>query len=288
MKKVLYIINPISGIGKQKIIEKLISKYSDKTRVDYRITYTKKAKHAIEISKTEAANFDAIIAVGGDGSVNEVAQGLINTDTALGIIPTGSGNGFARHINLPLKLNKAIQRINNFEIEKVDVAKVNNVFAVNVIGVGFDALITHKFASYGKRGFSSYIKLTAKEFSRFKVQDIFVEIDGKKIETNIFLFTIANGSQYGNNAFIAPKASIQDGLLDIAILKKFPLISVPNLAYRLFTRKFDKFKYSETYKAKSIKITQKGKIQTQIDGEAFIFNNKIEVSILENALKILV
>jgi len=288
MKKVLYIINPISGVGKQKTIEKLLSKYSDETKIDYTIIYTEKAKHAIEISKAEANNFDAIVAVGGDGSVNEVAQGLINTNTALGIIPTGSGNGFARHIKLPLKLNKAIQRINNFETEDVDVVKVNDVFAVNVVGIGFDALITHKFAEFGKRGFSSYIKLTTKEFSKFKGQNISVEIDDTNIDTNVFLVTVANGSQYGNNAFIAPKASIQDGFLDIAILKKFPLISAPNLAYRLFTGKFDKFKYSEIYKAKSIKIIQAGQIQTQIDGEPFTFNDEIKIDVLEKALKIIV
>jgi len=288
MKNVLYIINPISGVGKQKTIEKLLAKYSDTTKITYKIIYTERAKHAIEISKQEAANFDAIVSVGGDGSVNEVAQALINTETALGIIPTGSGNGFARHIKLPLKLNKAIQRINNFKIEAVDVVKVNNVFAVNVVGIGFDALITHKFAEFGKRGFSSYIKLTTKEFSKFKGVETSVEIDDKKLETNVFLFTVANGSQYGNNAYIAPKASIQDGLLDISILKKFPLISAPNLAYRLFTRKFDKFKYSEIYKAKSIKIIQKGEIQAQIDGEPFLFNDEIKINVLEKALKIIV
>jgi len=288
MKKLLYIINPISGVGKQKTIEKLLSKYSDTSKITYQIIYTKQAKQAIEISRTEAKNFDAIIAVGGDGSVNEVAQGLINTDTALGIIPTGSGNGFARHIKLPLKLNKAIQRINNFKTEDVDVVKVNNVFAVNVVGIGFDALITHKFAKFGKRGFSSYIKLTTKEFSKFKGIETSAKIDGINLKNNVFLFTIANGSQYGNNAFIAPKASIQDGLLNVSILKKFPLISAPNLAYRLFTRKFDKFKYSDTYKAKSITILQKGEIKTQIDGEAFTFNDKIKIDIIEKALKIIV
>jgi len=288
MKKLLYIINPISGVGKQKTIEKLLSKYSDKSRIEYKIKYTEKAKHAIEIGRAEAANYNAIIAVGGDGSVNELAQSLIGTDTALGIIPTGSGNGFARHIKLPLKLNKAIQRINNFKTEDVDVIKVNNIFAVNVVGIGFDALITHKFAEFGKRGFSSYIKLTTKEFSKFKGVETSVEIDGKKLEANVFLFTVANGSQYGNNAYIAPKASIQDGLLDVSILKKFPLVSAPNLAYRLFTRKFDKFKYSEIYKAKSIKIVQKGKILTQIDGEPFSFNDEIKIDVLEKSLKIIV
>ena len=288
MKNVLYIINPISGVGKQKVIEKLLLKHSDKNAIKYDIIYTERAKHATEISTEKASEYDAIIAVGGDGSVHEVAQGLINTNTALGIIPTGSGNGFARHIGLPIKLNKAIKQINKFKTETIDIAKVNNSYLINVAGVGFDALIAHKFANFSKRGFSSYIKLTTKEFTKYKGQKIIIEIDGIETETDIFLFTIANGSQYGNNAFIAPKASMQDGLLNIIMLKKFPIISVPNIAYRLFTRKFNDFKYSKHFTAKTIKIKQKGSILAQIDGEPFIFENEINISVKEKALKIIV
>jgi YegS/Rv2252/BmrU family lipid kinase len=288
MNKVLYIINPISGVGKQKIIEKLLQKYSDPNLIKYDIIYTERAKHAITISRREATNYDAIIAVGGDGSVNEVAQSLVGTDTALGVIPTGSGNGFARHVKLPLNLDKAILRINEFNTEMIDIGSINNIYFVNVAGIGFDALITHKFANHGKRGFSSYIKLTTKEFSKYKGQDINIKVNGETINKNVFLLTVANGSQYGNNAFIAPKASMQDGLLDIAILNQFPLISSPILAYRLFTKKFEKFKHANCFKAKSIIISQSKNIKAQIDGEPINFEKEVEIKVIEKALKIIV
>lgn len=287
MKKVLYIINPISGVGKQKIIEKLLKKYSAK-HINYSIEYTQYAKHAIKITKQQANKFDAIIIVGGDGSVNEVGQALINTETAFGIIPTGSGNGLARHLKIPLKIKDAITVINNFNITKIDTASINNTFFINVAGIGFDALIAHKFAKYGKRGFISYIKITVKEFKKFKPQNIKLTINNKHINSNIFLLSIANGSQFGNNAYIAPAASINDGLLNVTTLTKFPFISAPRLAYKLFTRKINTLKITETYQAKQIIIEQKGKILAHIDGEPVIFNDKINIEIIPNSLRVII
>ncbi len=287
MKKVLYIINPISGIGKQKILEKLLAKYSAKN-IDYTIKYTKYAKHAIELTTQNSNNFDAIIVVGGDGSVNEVGQSLINSNTAFGIIPTGSGNGLARHLKIPLKIKDAILNINNFNVVTLDSASINNTFFINVAGIGFDALIAHKFAKYGKRGFSSYIRITSKEFKKFKAQKINLSIDGNKINDEVFLLSIANGSQFGNNAYIAPTASMSDGELNITTLKKFPLISAPKLAYKLFTKKIDKLKIAKAYKAKHIVIEQKGEILAHIDGEPITFFDKIEINIIPNSLKIII
>ena len=287
MKKVLYIINPISGVGKQKIMEKMLVKYSA-SNIDYKIEYTKYAQHAIELTKQNCDKYDAIVVVGGDGSVNEVGQALINTNTAFGIIPTGSGNGLARHLKIPLKIKDAILNINNFNVVTLDSANINDTFFLNVAGIGFDALIAHKFAQYGKRGFSSYIKITSKEFKHFKPQKIDITIDGNKIKDEVFLLSIANGSQFGNNAYIAPTASMNDGLLNVTSLKKFPLISAPKLAYMLFTKKIDKLKFSKAYKAKHIIIEQKGEILAHIDGEPVTFTDRIEIKIIPNSLKIIV
>jgi len=287
MKKVLYIINPISGVGKQKIIEKMLVKYSAEN-IDYSIKYTEYAKHAIELTKQNAENFDAIVVVGGDGSVNEVGQALINSNTVFGIIPTGSGNGLARHLKIPLKIKDAILNINKFNVVTLDSASINSTFFINVAGIGFDALIAHKFAEFGKRGFSSYIKITSKEFKRFKPQKISLTIDGNKTQEEVFLLSIANGSQFGNNAYIAPTASMNDGELNITTLKKFPLISAPKLAYKLFTKKIDKLKIAKAYKAKNIVIEQKGEILAHIDGEPVLFTDKIEINIIPNSLKIIV
>lgn len=287
MRKVLYIINPISGVGKQKIMEKLLKKYSAKN-IEYTIKYTERAKHATEIATQNKNNFDAIIVVGGDGSVNEVGQALINTNTAFGIIPTGSGNGLARHLKIPLKIKDAINKINNYETIYIDTVSINNAFYINVAGIGFDALIAHKFAQYGKRGFSSYIKITASEFRHYKAQKIKLTVDNKTSNEDVFLLSVANGSQFGNNAYIAPSASINDGLLDITILNKFPLISAPKLAYRLFTRKIHRLKIAKTIKAKDIVIEQEGEILVHIDGEPIVLNNRVEINIIPNSLKIIV
>lgn len=287
MRKILYIINPISGVGKQKIVEKMLEKYSSKNS-QYEIIYTKKAKHAIEIAKENLFNFDAIIAVGGDGSVNEVAQALINTNTVFGIIPTGSGNGLARHLKIPLKIEAAIKNINKFNTTIIDTASINEKYFVNVAGIGFDALIAHKFANYGKRGFLSYIKLVSKEFKNYKPQKIKININNNSAEISMFLLSIANGSQFGNNAYIAPKASLTDGFLELVQLKKFAIKNAPKLAYKLFRRSIETSKFIETSAIKNIIIEKNGEILAHIDGEPAIFTNKIEIKIIPKSLKIIV
>ena len=239
-KKVLYVINPISGAGRQKGVEKLVIQHSDDRRIDYTIECTKSSGQATEISKTRGKDYDAIIAAGGDGSINEIVQGLIETDTALGIIPIGSGNGFARHLKIPLKIEKAIEVINDFNVTRIDTAKIDDHYFANVAGVGFDALVAHEFAIFGKRGFTSYVKVTAKELIKYKPLSVNLTTDGVRHKVKAFLLSIANGSQFGNNACIAPRASMKDGKLNITILKNFPLVSAPVLIYRLLTKSFEK------------------------------------------------
>jgi len=145
-KKLRFIINPFSGIGQKKIVPKMLEKGLDAHRFEWDIVLTERAKHAIDISK-EAVDlgYDAVIAVGGDGSINEVARNLIHTDTALGIIPGGSGNGVARSLNIPLNVQKAIGVINDFKTLKIDTGQLNDHPFVGVAGIGFDALISHEF-----------------------------------------------------------------------------------------------------------------------------------------------
>lgn len=225
-RTICFIVNPISGIGRQKVIEKLIDEQLDRTLFDYEIAYTKAAKHAIELSKDAALrNIDIVVAVGGDGSVNETAKGLVNTNSALAIIPTGSGNGLARHLNIPLNLKKAMQVINKGKQTAIDSIQMNDETFVNVAGIGFDAHIGWEFAKFGKRGFSSYIKVITREFPKYKAQDFELIIDGNKVTKNAYLISFANGSQWGNNAYIAPTADISDGEMDIAILRDFKLMN---------------------------------------------------------------
>ena len=172
-KKICFIVNPISGVGRQKVIEELIDKYLDRTIFEYEISYTKAAKHATELAKEAAKrNVDIVVAVGGDGSVNEVSRGLIGTKTAMAIIPTGSGNGLARYLNISLNLKSAMTIINQCNIKTIDTIQLNNETFANVAGIGFDAHIGWEFAKFGKRGFSSYLKVITREFPKYKAQEL--------------------------------------------------------------------------------------------------------------------
>jgi YegS/Rv2252/BmrU family lipid kinase len=287
-KKICFIVNPISGIGRQKVIEKLIDEHLDRTLFDYEIVYTKAAKHATELAKQAAQNnFHIVVAVGGDGSVNETAKGLINTKTAMAIIPTGSGNGLARHLQIPLDLKKAMAVINSGHETFIDSIQMNEEIFVNVAGIGFDAHIGWEFAKFGKRGFSSYLKVITKEFPKYKAQDFELLIDGNILKKNAYLISFANGSQWGNNAYIAPTADCADGLMDIAIMRDFKFSNIISIGYRLFKKTLDKSSFLEIIKAKEVSITQTGTI-AHIDGEPIEIGNKIKIKVDPLSLKVIV
>jgi YegS/Rv2252/BmrU family lipid kinase len=281
-------VNPISGVGRQKVIEKLIDEELDRSFYDYEIAYTKAAKHAIELSREAASrNVDIVVAVGGDGSVNETAKGLVNTNSAMAIIPTGSGNGLARHLRIPLNLKKAMQIINEGKMKSVDSIKMNDETFVNVAGVGFDAHIGWEFARFGKRGLSSYIKVIAREFPKYKAQDFELTIDGKTIKKNAYLISFANGSQWGNNAYIAPTADIADGVMDIAILKDFNLLSGIGIGLHLFRKTLERSGYLEVIKAKEVIVMQPG-IIAHIDGEPIEIGKELRIRVNPLSLKVIV
>lgn len=285
-KKILFIVNPISGVGRQKVIEKLIDKKLDKTIYDFELAYTKASKHAIELSADGAKrNFDVVVAVGGDGSVNEIGRSLIGTKTAMAILPTGSGNGLARHLKIPMNLEKAMERINKGNTIAIDTVKINNEHYIGMAGVGFDAHMGWEFAQFGKRGFSSYIKVFLREYPKYKCQDYELTLDGKKINRKALLISFANGSQYGNNAAIAPQADLTDGLIDVCILKEFNLLYAPGLARKLFNNKMHTSKFLEITRAKEITVNQNSEI-AHIDGEPMLLGKEIKLKVVPLSLKI--
>jgi YegS/Rv2252/BmrU family lipid kinase len=287
-KKICFIVNPISGVGRQKVIEKLIDEELDRSLYEYEIAYTKAAKHAIELSRDAASrNVDVVVAVGGDGSVNETAKGLVHTASAMAIIPTGSGNGLARHLRIPLDLKKAMHIINQGKIQSVDSIRMNDETFVNVAGVGFDAHIGWEFAKFGKRGLSSYIKVIAREFPKYKAQDFELTIDGNTTKKNAYLISFANGSQWGNNAYIAPTADIADGVMDIAILKDFNLLSGIGIGFHLFRKTLERSGYLEVIKAKEVILKQTG-IIAHIDGEPIEIGNELRIKVDPLSLKVIV
>ncbi|NGX30438.1 MAG: Diacylglycerol kinase [Candidatus Anoxychlamydiales bacterium] len=276
-KKIRFIVNPISGTNNKKFILKIIHKYLDKNKYDYEIVYTKARKHATKLS-LDAANlkYAAVIAIGGDGTVNEVAKGLIGSKTKMGIIPTGSGNGLARHLYISKNPLKAVNIINNFRSTKMDSIKINNEIFVSVAGIGFDAHIAEKFSKAKKRGFFSYANLILKEYFSYKPKTFEMIVDGKKVERKALLISFANGSQYGNNIQIAPNARIGDGNFEVAILKNPSFFDRFSTLLRLKNGTIDKSKYFESFKCRSLKIDQKN-LLAHIDGEPVVFENGIEI-----------
>jgi YegS/Rv2252/BmrU family lipid kinase len=279
-KSIIFIINPTSGTTKKANLPALIEKNIDRNIFEYEIIYTQRPKHATEIA-TQASqdNTTIVVAVGGDGTINEVAQGLVNTSTILGIVPMGSGNGLARHLKIPLKTAKAIARLNELTNLKIDTCTLNGQLFLCTSGVGFDAEVGYQFAQAKSRGFKTYLKVGFSAFLRYKIQNYEIEINGKSFKQKAWAITLANAGQYGNNAYIAPQADIQDGKLDLCIIEKHPFWASLELFYRIFTKSIQKSKYYKFYVAEEVTIKASVDEPIHLDGEpvegAAILNYRI-------------
>ena len=288
-KKILFIINPISGIGKQKKVEQALETYLDKEKFDYQINYTSYAHHATALSLAAVLKgFDIVVAVGGDGSINDCVKGLVSTGVTLGIIPAGSGNGLARCLNLPLTVESAIKCINNQKSMDMDSIKLNDTVYASIAGVGFDALIAKEFAKTHTRGFQPYLKLVLQHYPQYKQQDYTLIIDGKEITTQALFISFANSTQFGFNTEIAPNAELDDGLIDVVTVKKPPLPLLLWTAQLLFFNQFDKSIYVETHQARHIVVKNNGKIGVNLDGEYTEFNGDLDFSIEEKSLNVII
>lgn len=278
--KICFIINPKSGAkGKENFVRD-IERFMDRSRHDLQIRFTEGPRHATALAKEYSdKGFDLVVSVGGDGSANETGAGLVNTSTAMGIIPAGSGNGMARHLGIPMNFQKAVELINDCTIRKIDTLTANGHFCIGTIGVGFDAHIAHLFSKAGTRGYSTYVKLVLREFASYKPIHFILHIDGKVTEESCFLLTFANSSQFGNNAVIAPFADEQDGVIDVSIMRKFPLYSAPHLIYRLMHNSIYRSKFYSTFRGKDILVKNTGKMIGHIDGEPVEFSGDLHIQI---------
>ncbi len=288
-KKLLYIINPISGINKKRNIYKIIDQYTDSKLFDFDIVNTEYSGHGFELANNAVGSgYDVVVAVGGDGTVNEIGNALNKTNTLMGIIPKGSGNGLARFLKIPLSVTKAVETINSLNNCLIDTVSINDLFYLNVAGIGFDGHIAHLFAKIGKRGFRSYAKLVLKEFRKYEGHNYQLIIDDKKLNMqNIFMLSFANSTQFGNNAYIAPMAKVNDGLIDVCVLKKFPDFRSLEIIFKLYTRRLMKSKYYEIYKAKKIELYSDDDLLGHLDGEPINFGKKIQIEVLPKSLKII-
>ena len=287
-KKIRFIINPISGVGRKKVIEDVINKCVHKTRFDFEISYTEGANHATSLSREAAEkNYDVVVAVGGDGSVNEVGKGLIGTNTSLGIIPAGSGNGLARHLKIPFNPETALKVIEEGKSILIDTVKVNEETFLSIAGVGFDALVAKKYAYAGKRGFWSYFRIITQEYVKYKPKKYWLNIDGNSIKTRALLIAFANSSQFGYNTSIAPDAELQDGLVDICIVQKIPILEAPFISNLLFLKQIDRTKYVEIIKAKNIILERRKDRCINLDGESVRVGKTLNISVNPKSLRII-
>ncbi|MCD6010159.1 MAG: diacylglycerol kinase catalytic region [Flavipsychrobacter sp.] len=288
-KHIVFIINPKSGVERQKEIKEGIDKYLDKEQYSHELIYTEFAKHGITLAKEAARNGAyAVVAVGGDGSVNDVVQGLLGTDTLLGIIPKGSGNGMARTMHIPLDTNEAIKVLNKGNVTAMDVAYANDQPFISNAGVAFDALISKKFAKSERRGLMVYSWLVTKHLWLYKSWDWQITVDGKHITERAFMVNVANGQQFGYNFKIAPMASFTDGMLDLIIIRKFPKILGGIIALRAMTGNIAESNYVEHIKGKEIIISHPSLRLMQTDGDAHPCEHTIKFTIQPGAQKVLV
>ncbi|WP_256010717.1 diacylglycerol/lipid kinase family protein [Desertivirga xinjiangensis] len=287
-KNILFIINPISG-GKAKTgFPALAERHLDLNLFRPKYKFTEYPGHAFELARDAVANnIEIVVAVGGDGTINEVGSALESTPFFMGIIPCGSGNGLARSLKISLNNAEAIKSLNKLDSVLIDTACLDRWKFFNIGGIGFDAHISHKFSNLVKRGFKGYVKTTLYEVFSYRPQFYRIKIDGKLIETSAFMISVANSSQFGNNAHISPTASLMDGLLDVCIVKPFPLYHFPIMGYRLFSKTSDRSRYIEIIKGKDIRIeTDKPRV-IHIDGEPKEITGSISITIKPLSLKIL-
>ncbi len=289
-KKIVFIVNPISGTGNKEVVPQLIERYIDTSLHEVQIVFTQYAGHASEIAKRcIEGNFDIAVAVGGDGTVNEVARALAGSKTALAILPCGSGNGLARHLMLPMNLKGAIELINDAVIHDLDYGDINGHPFFCTCGMGFDAFISKKFAEAGKRGPLTYIENVLKEGLRYEPETYEITLDGNTEEPiKAFLVSVANASQYGNDAYIAPQASMSDGFLDVVVMEPFDILEAAQVGIDMMNKTLNQSHKIKCFKAKNIIIRRSKGGAIHYDGDPVDEGTELHVRLHQKGIRIVV
>ena len=287
-KRIVFVVNPISGTQGKKAILKWIDERLDQSIYDYSIVKTEYAGHATQIAANAVQEkVDVVVAIGGDGTINEIARSLVHTNTALGIIPCGSGNGLARHLRIPMEPKAAIDVLNRGHELCIDYGKINNIPFFCTCGVGFDAFISLKFADSGKRGLLTYLENTLHESLTYQPETYEIENEEGTMKYKAWLIACGNASQYGNDAYIAPQASLTDGLMDVTIMEPFTVLDVPSLSFQLFNKTIDQNSRVKTMRAKKIKIHRVNDGVMHFDGDPLMAGKELEVEIVPAGLRVI-
>jgi YegS/Rv2252/BmrU family lipid kinase len=289
MQKIIAIINPISGTSSKKRILTLLGQYFPADEFERQFILTEYQGHASKIARQAVKDkTDYVIAVGGDGTVNEVAKALVHSSSVLGIVPTGSGNGLARDLSIPLDLRKALDVIKGRHVTAIDYCKANNEIFFCTCGVGFDARVSKRFAGEKRRGAWAYMKSIITELRNFKPDTYEIAFENEILKRKAFLVTCANASQYGNNAFIAPQANINDGMMDVAILSPISFWDYLPLIIQMFTKQMTKNNKIQYYKSKKLTLKRKKPGIMHIDGEPIRTGKAITIEVVHDGLNVIV
>jgi diacylglycerol kinase (ATP) len=289
-KNIKFIYNPRSGlIHPEQFIRRIITFYFPRNLCSYDFCKTEGKGHAYEIAKNAAKQgYDIVVAIGGDGTVNETASGLVNSDTALGIMPNGSGNGLARGLGIPISIRRAAKIITTGKIRSIDVGQIGTQHFFVIAGLGLDAMIGKRFEEGRIRGPAPYYIAGVREFFRYQEPTYEIKFEGQTIRTRALLVAVANTKQYGNNAIIAPNASPDDGLLDLAIIEPTSFVSAVYYLPSLFTGRIDRAPFTRIYRATKFQIYREFPAPYTLDGEVFEGKNLISVTMLPKALQVIV
>ena len=286
-RKILAVINPISGTSNKEFMPETIARCIDPDKFDVVVRFTQHASHATLLTEEAIKEgFYGVIAVGGDGTINEVAAALRDSSTALGIIPCGSGNGLARHLGIPMNVEKALEIINLDNIEALDYCTANDRPFFCTCGVGFDAHVSQKFAEARKRGPLSYIQKTLVEYLKYRCKTYSIEINDRVVTEKAFVIACGNASQYGNNAFITPRASMHDGLIDVTVIHPFTPLDTAVLGVLLFTRHIDQDTNINTFRTSELTIHRPKPDVMHIDGEPIMMDADIHIKCHKAGIKI--
>lgn len=287
--KIVFIVNPISGTTDKKRIIELIPKSLEGGNFEWSICKTEHKGHAAELAREAAEQgVDVVVAVGGDGTVNEVARSLIHTDTALGIIPCGSGNGLARHLFIPMNPEGALQVLAECQIEQLDYGMIDREPFFCTCGVGFDAFISDRFAKSKRRGLLSYIENTLKEGVKYKPDTYEITIDGEKQVYKAFLIACANANQYGNNVYIAPHASMSDGLMDVTLMEPFTLLEAPQIAIQLIKKTITTNSHIRTFRCQHLHIKRSAPGVIHFDGDPKDAGAELDIRLIPKGIRMVV
>ncbi len=287
-EKVCVIINPVSGTGgKQSIPEKIVSAFNPK-KYDVIIRFTGYADHATEIAKNAVKeDFKYVIAAGGDGTVNEIAKALVGTSCVLGIIPLGSGNGLARDLNISMSVDRSIETISKGVVRNIDYGMANDNIFFCTCGVGFDAFVSERFADEKMRGPIGYVKNILESVIDFKSEEYELTYDDTTIKERAFVVTCANASQYGNEAYIAPGADMEDGKMNVSLIKPINAFEMPQTTIQLFNKTLHKNNKVISLLTSNLIIKRNRSGAMHIDGEPVEAGKEIVVKIIPKGLRVL-